>query len=299
VAAALVVVTGAGACAGPAPPGRVGGSVLRVVAAENFWGSIAAQLGGTRADVQSVVTDPNADPHQYPSDTNDSRAIALADVVIVNGAGYDTWAGAMLAASESGSRRVVDVAGVLGRKQGDNPHFWYDPTSVVTVANRITATYRAADPPDGGYFDERRAAFGTALQPYLDRVAEIKRRFSGVKVAATETVFVPMAAALGLDLISPRDFMRAIAEGTEPPAGSVIQFQAQVRRRDARVLVYNVQTATVTTTNIKRLAAAADIPVVGISETMQPEGATFQGWQLAQLVTLENALSSREQVADQ
>ena len=287
--AALAVVA---ACSGPAPAGGPGGSVLRVVAAENFWGSIAAQLGGTRAEVQSVVTDPNADPHLYPTNTNDSRAIALADVVIVNGAGYDTWAQDMIAAGGSGHRRVLTVADALGKKRGDNPHFWYHPTWVAVIADRISATFKAADPAGAAYFDQRRAALDASFKPYRDRIAEINRKFSGVKVAATESIFAYMAAALGLDLISPPEFMTAVAEGTEPPVGAVIEFENQIREKQAKVLVYNVQTISNTTTNIKHLAAAADIQVVGVSETMEPEGTTFQDWQLAQLLALENALNA-------
>jgi len=288
--AALTIV--AAACSGPMPTTGRGGAVLRVVAAENFWGSIAAQIGGARADVQSVVTDPNADPHLYPTSTDDSRAIELADVVIVNGAGYDTWAQAMIAAGGSAHRRVLTVADVLGKKRGDNPHFWYDPTWVALIADRITATFAAADPAGTAYFDQRRAALDAAFGQYRDRVAEIRQKFGGVEVAATESIFVYMARALGLDLISPPEFMQAVAEGNEPPVGAVIQFQDQIRQRAAKVLVYNVQTGTATTTNVKHLAAAADIPVVGVSETLQPESATFQEWQLAQLLALENALNS-------
>lgn len=289
---AIAVLAVVAACSGPATAGSSGGSVLKVVAAENFWGSIAVQIGGGHASVQSVVTDPNADPHLYPSNTNDSRAIALADVVIVNGAGYDTWAQDMIGAGKSSHRRVLDVAGVLGKKQGDNPHFWYNPSWVALVADRIAATFKAADPADASYFDQRRAALDSSLEPYRGRIAEIRQKFSGVKVGATETIFVYLAAALGLDLISPPEFMTAVAEGTEPPVNAVIRFENQVRQKQVKVLVYNVQTATDTTTNVKRMAAAADIPVVGVSETLQPESATFQEWQLSQLLALENALNA-------
>lgn len=281
------------AACGGASSSRAGGSVLRVVAAENSWGSIAAQIGGSHADVLSVVTNPNSDPHLYSSNTNDSRAVALADVVIVNGAGYDTWARDMIAAGRSGHRRVLTVADVLGKKEGDNPHFWYNPAWVAVVADRITATFKAADSADASYFDQQRAALDASLEPYRDRIAEIERKFSGVEVGATESVFAYMAGALGLDLVSPPGFMTAVAEGTEPPVSAVIQFESQVRQKQIRVLVYNVQTATATTTNIRHLAAAEDIPAVGVSETLQPVGATFQAWQLSQLVALENALNAR------
>jgi zinc/manganese transport system substrate-binding protein len=289
--AAVVALAFLAACGG-APSSGAGGSVLRVVAAENFWGSIAAQIGGSHANVLSVVTDPNADPHLYPSNANDSRAIAMADVVVVNGAGYDRWAQAMIAAGRSSHRKVLTVADVLGKKEGDNPHFWYNPSWVALIEDRITATFKAADPANAAYFDQQRAALDASLQPYRDRIAEIKQKFSGVRVGATETIFVYMATALGLDLISPPGFMTAVAEGTEPPVNAVIQFETQVQQRQIKVLVYNVQTATATTTNAKHMAAAADVPVVGVSETMQPDSATFQQWQLSQLLALENALNA-------
>jgi zinc/manganese transport system substrate-binding protein len=266
--------------------------VLKIVAAENFWGSIAAQIGGSHAAVQSIVTDPNADPHEYPSNINDSRGIALADVVIVNGAGYDSWAEDMIAASKRSSRKVVDVASILGKKDGDNPHFWYNPTWVALIADKITATFKSADPSDASYFDQQRATLDAALKPYRDRIAEIKQKFTGVKVGATESIFVYMADALGLDLISPPEFMTAVAEGIEPPVPTVIQFEQQVQQKQIMVLVFNVQTSSNTTTNIRHMAAAADIPVVGVSETLQPESATFQEWQLSQLLVLENALNA-------
>jgi zinc/manganese transport system substrate-binding protein len=290
--AIAVLAAAAAACSGPASPGGSGGSGLKVVAAENFWGSIAAQLGGSHANVQSVVTDPNADPHEYPSNTNDSRAIAQADVVIVNGAGYDTWAQDMLDASKRSSRMVITVADLVGKKEGDNPHFWYNPAWVAQVADKITATFKSSDAADASYFDQQRAALDAALKPFRDRIAEIKRKFSGVKIGATESIFVYMASALGLDLISPPGFMTAIAEGTEPPANTVIAFQDQIQKKEARILVYNVQAFSVVTTNLEHLAAAADIPVVGVSETLQPESATFEEWQLAQLLALENALNA-------
>ena len=265
---------------------------IRVVAAENFWGSLAVQLGGTKASVLSVVTDPNADPHEYETSTGDARAFADADLVILNGAGYDDWGRKLLDANPSSHRQVLDVAQLIGKKAGENPHFWYEPGYVVRVADSITAKYKAVDAADAGYFDAQRTALDTALKPYEDRIAEIKSKYSGVPIGATESIFEYMAAALGLNLISPPAFMDAVAEGNDPPASAVIAFNNQVSGKQIKVLVYNVQTATAVTTNVKRMAAQNDIPVVGVSETMQPVSASFQEWQLAQLITLQNALAA-------
>jgi zinc/manganese transport system substrate-binding protein len=278
------------ACGGSASEASTG--QIQVVAGQNFWGSIASQLGGSKATVQSVVSDPNADPHEYESNTNDARAFADANFVILNGAGYDNWANKLLSANPSSHRTVLVAADLLGKKAGDNPHFWYNPDYVIRMADQITADYKSIDSADSAYFDRQRAAFTTALEPYTQRLASIRTKFSGVPVGATESIFVYMAAYVGLNLISPPEFMDAVAEGNDPPAAAVINFQNQITSKQVKVLVYNVQTATAVTTNIKHLAALANIPLVGVSETLQPEAATFQDWQLSQLLALQNALNA-------
>ena len=290
IAAAFIVALAAGACGtgSQAPPG----GIINVVAGENFWGSIAAQLGGSKAKVHSVVTDPNADPHEYESSTTDARAFADADLVILNGAGYDDWGQKLLDGNPNSHRTVLNIAQLLAKKPGDNPHFWYQPDYVIAATDKIAAEYKAIDPGDAAYFDQQRAALATALKPYMDRIAEIKGKFAGAPIGSTESIFVYMAGALGLNLISPPEFMNAIAEGTDPPAAAVATFHDQVAAKKIKVLVYNNQASTSVTTNLKQLAQQQGIPLVGVSETMQPVGATFQDWQASQLSALESALSS-------
>src|SRR5437899_11631931 len=133
------------------------GAAITVVAGENFWGSIAAQLGGSKVTVQSVVTDPNADPHEYESSSSDARAFAEARLVILTGAGYDSWGQKLLDANKATNRRVLNIAELLGKKQGDNPHFWYDPSYVTRITDEITSDYRSIDPADASYFDQQRS----------------------------------------------------------------------------------------------------------------------------------------------
>src|SRR5216684_1022429 len=163
---------------------------LQVVAGQNFWGSIAAQLGGSHVSVTSVVTNPNADPHDYESSTKDARAFATADYVILNGAGYDDWASKLLSANPNPSRKVFTVADLLNKKAGDNPHFWYNSDWVDQVADKITSDYRALDLADAGYFTQQREAFATALKPYHDAIAHIRAISGAVPVGSTESIFV-------------------------------------------------------------------------------------------------------------
>ncbi|HEV7679460.1 MAG TPA: zinc ABC transporter substrate-binding protein [Candidatus Dormibacteraeota bacterium] len=288
LATLLAACGGASAGTGSATSGRH----LSIVVAENFWGSIVTQLGGSQVSVLSIVSDPNADPHDYQSSAGNARAFATASYVVVNGAGYDNWAGSLLSANTNSDRKVFTVADLLGKKQGDNPHFWYNPDFVTRFADQVTRDLSALDSADAAYFAQQRAAFDTALKPYRDGIAAVKQQYSGRKVAATETIFQYMADALGLTVITPPEFMKAVAEGNDPPAETVSTFQQQLQSKQAGVLVYNLQTSTAVTTNLRQIATQQAIPVVGITETMQPPETTFQLWMTAELSSLQNALKS-------
>jgi zinc/manganese transport system substrate-binding protein len=284
---ALTLLALAG-CAGAAAP--IAGK-LKVVAGENFWGSIAIQLGGSHVAVTSIVTNPGQDPHEFETSPADARLFATANYVILNGAGYDDWGNRLLAANPTEGRRLFSVATLLGKKAGDNPHFWYNPDWVEQVADRITADYQALDPDNGGDYGQQREAFRQTLKPYHERIARIRANHSGVPVGATESIFVYQAAALGLRLVSPPAFMQATSEATDPPAQSVAQFHDQLTEHQVKLLVYNNQTSSAITDNLKQLATSNHVPVVGVSETIEPNGTRFQDWQLKQLDALEQALS--------
>lgn len=265
---------------------------LRVIAAENFWGSLAAQLGGSKVTVTSIVSDPNADPHEYESNTTNARAFATANYVILNGAGYDGWGEKLLRANTSSNRRVLSVATLLGKKTGDNPHFWYSPTYTNLVAAQMERDLIALDPADTYYFEQRYTALQSSLAGYQNRIASIKQQFSGTTIAATEDVAVYLAQAAGLNLISPPAFIEAVGEGNDPPASSVVQFQQQLTSGGVKLLIYNTQTVTPLTDTMKKLAISQHIPTVGVSETIQPANATFEQWMNAQAISLTNALNA-------
>ena len=289
-----VVATGAGCGAAvPAGPGVPSQTrMIYVVAAENFWGSIARQLGGSHVSVLSIVSDPNADPHEFESSAASARATAVADYVIQNGAGYDDWITRLMAASPNPRRRVLSIGTLVGKHPGDNPHLWYNPAYVSAAENRIEADLKALDPHDTAYFSARRAATDAAFAGVRAQLAQIRRQDAGKPVASTETVAVYLARYLGLKLISPPAFMTAVSEGNQPPAASVAQFERQLTGRQARALVYNEQTATALTTSMRELAVRAHIPVVGITETIQPPQESFQRWFGAELAGLRRALAA-------
>jgi zinc/manganese transport system substrate-binding protein len=277
-------------CGGGAT-GQAGGK-LNVVAAEDSWGSIAAQLGGDRVQVTSVITNPAADPHDYEPSSEDARTMATAEVSIVNGIGYDEWASKLLAASPDSGRVEIDVGDVLGLEDGDNPHQWYSPSSVAAVVARITAAYEQADPGHDAYYRRRRAQFEQkGLAGYDRLIKRIRSRFAGTPVGASESIFEPLAPALGLDLKTPTGFMDAVAEGTEPTPGEKATADRQIEDHEIAVWVYNSQNATPDVQRLNEAAESAGIPITTVTETLAPEGASFQGWMSLQLHGLEGALA--------
>jgi zinc/manganese transport system substrate-binding protein len=269
-----------------------GGTKISVVAAENFWGSIAAQLGGDRVTVTSIIDNPDADPHDYEPTPKDGRAIAGAQLFIDNGVGYDPWGGRLAAANPADGRTTLTVGDLVGAKDGDNPHRWYNPGDVSTVIDQVTADYKKIDPADAGYFDQQRASFtATTLKPYTDLIATIRKTYGGTPVGASESIVAMLSPALGLDLLTPPAFLRAVSEGADPTVADKTAIDDQITTKKIKVYVYNSQNATPDVTRQVEEAKAAGIPVTTITETLTPAGASFQDWQVAQLESLRKALA--------
>jgi zinc/manganese transport system substrate-binding protein len=285
-AAVLVALVLAGSASSSPSGGKI-----RVVAAENVWGNIAAQVGGDRVDVTSIVTSPSADPHDYEPTAFDARTLAGAKLAIVNGIGYDDWASKLLAANPVHGRVVLDVGRLLGFGRGANPHRWYSPGDVQTVIGELYNDYIRLDPKDTAYFRAQQTAFETrALARYKQLIATIQRRFRGAPVGASESIFAPMAQALGLRLLTPASFMNAVSEGTDPTAAAKQTVDRQIATRAIRVWVYNSQNATPDVKRITEAARKKGIPVVTVTETITPASASFQDWQSRQLAALLAAL---------
>ncbi len=288
----LLLVTQLAACGGSSTPSASGGGTISVVAAENFWGSIAAQVGGSHVQVTNIISSPDTDPHDYEPTSGDARAFAVAQYAIVNGAGYDVWAQKALDTNPGGGRKELDVGKLAGRKEGDNPHMWYSPAIVTRVADQITADLKSIDAAHAQYFDQQNAAFKTqALKDYSDLIAAIKATYAGTPVGATESIFEDLAPALGLNLRTSPSLMRAIAEGEDLTAEDKATMSSQIAGKQIKVLVFNSQNTTSDVNGFVSQARAGGIPIVAITETLSPAGASFQAWQVAQLQALQSALA--------
>jgi zinc/manganese transport system substrate-binding protein len=273
-----------------APPGELcPTAVVNVIAVENPYGSMVAQLGGQCVRVTSIINDPSADPHEFQTDVQVGKAYQTADLVVQNGLGYDEFSNKIIATLRQ--KPVVITGGdAAGLKTGDNPHLWYSPDYVMRISQAITRALKQLRPPAATYFDARSQDFTAALSPYHALIEEMKRRFAGTPIGATETVFVYMAEATGLRLVSPPGFMQAVAEGTSPTVRDVATFHEQIQQKHIKALVYNMQAVSNLASQLQTLAQEVGIPVVGVTETLVPVHDTFQNWQVRQLRDLLTAL---------
>jgi zinc/manganese transport system substrate-binding protein len=266
-------------------------TVINVVAAENFYGDVVKQLGGSHVAVTSILSNPNVDPHEYESNVQTAVAVSKAQLVVENGAGYDTWMDKLLSASPNSSRIVLVSADIAGHKLPDNPHVWYGIDNMPTIAQAITGALKKLDAADAATFDKNLATFKQSLVPLEQKISDINKKYKGIPVALTETIYLYQTIPEGLDVLTPFEFQKANAEGTDPPANTVVETNTQVTRKEVKVLIYNVQTVTPITTNLQNEAQNLNIPIVPVSETMPP-GKTYQTWMMAQLNTLQQALET-------
>jgi zinc/manganese transport system substrate-binding protein len=287
----IVALLALAGCAGGCAAGSASSGRLEVVAAENFWGSIVSQVGGAHVHVTSIIDSPSADPHDYEPTPNDARAMARAGYVVINGAGYDAWASKLVDANPASDRQVLTIAGLVGKKDGDNPHFWYSPDYVARVVERVTTDLKRVDPANASDYDQRRSQYETqGLRAYDDAIAAIQQRHWGTRVGASESICAYLAQALGLELVTPPGYLRAVSEGTDISPADKATVQQQIAGKQIAVYVLNTQNSTPDVQQVVDQARARRIPVVEITETPTPAGATFQDWQTRQLQGLLRAL---------
>ena len=273
----------------PVPGARAADGKIAVVAAENFYGDIARQIGGDRVAVVSIMNNPDQDPHLFETTPGIVRQIAGAQIAIVNGANYDPWMEKLLSAAPQPNRKVIIAADLMHRQAGDNPHLWYDPATMPAVPKVITAALGAADAAHVSDYAARLSATLASLDRIARRVAQMKAKHGGTAVTATEPVFGPMAEALGLTMRN-QSFQLSMMNDTEPSARDVAAFENDLKEHKVKVLLYNSQVSEKLTLRLLDIAKQAKVPVVGVTET-QPANVSFQDWILGELDALDKALS--------
>jgi zinc/manganese transport system substrate-binding protein len=262
---------------------------LKLVAAENFYGNVAHQIGGLQVEVVSVMSNPDQDPHLFETSPAVLRQLAAARIVIYNGADYDPWMPKLLNATSKPGRTVIVAADLVHKKPGDNPHLWYDPPTMPAGARAIAAALERADPDHAADYQARLATFLTSLKPLNDKIAAVRKKYGGAAVTASEPVFGYMAAALGLKMRNEK-FQLSIMNDTEPSARDVAAFERDLKQHKVRVMFYNKQASDKIVLHLVEIARAAKVPVVGVTELVPP-GTNFQDWMLRELNDTAKALA--------
>ena len=259
-----------------------------VVAAENFYGDVAAQIGGPQVTVTSILSNPDQDPHLFETSPSVARAVADARLVIYNGLGYDPWIEKLLRAAPNAQRKTIAVAELVHRKSGDNPHIWYDPATMPALATALADAFGGADPAHRAAYQQRLAQFRQSLLPIAAKIAALRQRVAGTPVTATEPIFFYMLSALGMQIRNQR-FQLAVMNNTEPGASEVAAFEDDLKTRRVRLLVFNRQASDPAAQRMVAIAKASQIPVVSVTET-EPPGENYQAWMLGELDAIDRAL---------
>jgi zinc/manganese transport system substrate-binding protein len=277
----------------PRPAVAAGASApqpIRVVAAENFYANVAAQIGGRYVSTLGIMNNPQVDPHTYESSPADANAVGAADVVIQNGLGYDAFMDKLEAASPNTARSVIDVGARLGYRVGYNWHLWYLPSTMPRVAALIADELARRDPAHRELFLARAHAFVRSLTPWTTLIARVRARFAGTPVATTEPLTDHFTDAAGLHVLTPATFEQAIQQGNDPSPQDVLVMRRLLSDRKVRVLLYDQQSVEPLTVQLLGLARAHHVPIVGMYET-EPLSKSYQQWMLAEMSALERALS--------
>lgn len=260
---------------------------LQVVAAENFYGDLVKQVGGSRVSVTSVLNNPDQDPHLFEASPSIARNLNSAVLIIVNGIGYDAWMDKLVPPSKSSS--VINVAKLNNKKDGENPHIWYDVSVMQKAADEICARLSFLEPSSKPEFERNLALVQADLGRLQTKIEAVSTKTKNKAITATEPVFGYMAAALHLEMRNER-FQLAVMNNTEPSFSDVTAFEADIKNHKVRALLYNSQASSPTADRLKKLAGKFGIPVVGITET-EPENTKYQDWMMSQVIALETEIA--------
>jgi zinc/manganese transport system substrate-binding protein len=262
---------------------------VKVVAAENFYGDLASQIGGANVAVTSILSNPDDDPHLFEASTETAKALSDAKVIIVNGVDYDPWMEKLINAHKAAGRKEILVSALVGRKAGDNPHLWYDPASMKAAAKALVTDLIAVDPAHKADYEQGEAKFLASLKPLDDKIATMRKSYSGQPVTASEPVFGYQAGLIGLKVRNEK-YALAIMNNAEPTPSEVAAFENDLKGKKVKAMLYNAQASEPAVGKLVQLAKDNGIPVVGVSET-EPPNSTYQDWMMGQLNALDKALS--------
>ena len=263
---------------------------VKVVAAESTYGVVVQAIGGSEVEVNSIIRNPDVDPHDFEATPGVARDVAQARVVVMNGLGYDGWMEKLLKANPVSDRAVVtaadlDPARVLPDR---NPHIFYDAPVMLRVARQVADVLSEMEPSHAPEFKRNLERFTAQIGQFDRRVALLRQQTHGVHVAATAPVYGYMLAALDWHNAN-MAFQTALMNGTEPSPADVARFEDSIRQHRVMLLIHNEQVESPVSRRLIDLAHQSGVPTVAVAEFVPP-GMDYIAWQNHTLDAVEKAL---------
>lgn len=274
--AGLTLLTSLTGCGRSEPtPSASGSGPLQVVVSINQWQSLAEDLGGDQARVDTILSNTSTDAHDYEPTTADIARISRADLVIVNGAGIDDWAAK---AAETGRAKLVDVSKASGRKTGDNPHLWFSSQGRRAAAKAVHEAYRQLRPGREANFDKAYQDWQGRQTRLDDLIADARKQTQGRQYAATESAAYYFCHDLGMEDLTPEGYLWAAANESEPSPEDLVAFRHLLTSGQLDMLVLNVQEVNRTSKELAAEARKAHVPVFEVSEQRPEKYGNLEDW---------------------
>ena len=325
LALASVAALSLAGCSTTPAAGEGAGDTVTVAASTNVYGSLAAQIGGDRVDVTSIITSATQDPHSYEASARDRLTVQKADLVIENGGGYDGFIDTLLqdaqdvhvvsavefshdfpgneghsdeegATEEDHDHDHDHAEGEEGHEghnhiEGFNEHVWFDPHTMIHVVEAIADELAAIDPDGEAEFTANAEEIVADLEGFEADLETLKTDAAGANVIITEPLPGYIATAAGLTDVTPEGFAEAVEEGSDVAPATLLDTLNVVDGGDVAAVLTNAQTGGAETQRVEDAATAAGIPVVAFTELL-PEGSSYSEWMSDAIQSLADALQS-------
>ena len=258
---------------------------IHVVATTNFYGNIAQEILGNHGTVTSIIDSSNVDPHDFTPTTATAKKVAKADLVVENGVGYDTWVNRLQ------GRKYLSVGKIIGAKDGDNEHLWYNPQNIEKYIDALTKQYSRLLPQDANDFKKNAANYKKKLQKIDHKMDKISKAKQNSQVAVSEPVFDYALQKMGFKVVD-NHFSLAIEEGSDPSYTDIRNLQNDIKNQRIAFFVLNKQDESKIVTNMVELCHKENIPVLKVTETM-PANDTYIEWFSHELDQLDKIIQKQ------
>lgn len=259
---------------------------IQVVIGMDFYGEVAQQVTGNHGKVTSFISNPSVDPHDYQPGTKQAQELGQANVIIENGVGYDSWMNKLVKSNGNSKARVVNVSHLVGKKDGDNEHLWYQPATVKKLALDLATQFGKADPEHKADYQKNAQRYLTSLKPLDREIARVKRQVnpSNNQVAVSEPVFDYALSNLGYQVMD-QHFEKAVEDGSDSSPKDINEIQQAIKNHQIAFFVNNSQASDSVVKNLIKLAHQNNVPVLNVTET-KPKGKTYTQWMTDQYKVL-------------